>query len=466
MSDAHIIDDRPFGGFHRKVTFLSAGGPFLDGYIVASIGAAIADVASDLKLGDAALGLVAATAMVGIFFGGLIGGRISDAIGRQSLYTLDLIAMVVASVLCAFVQEGWQLILVRLLAGVAVGVDYPIATSMLAEWLPARRRGRMMGILVTAFGAGMIAAYVVALSVSAAGVPGGWRWVLASAAVPALIILLARMGTPESPRWLVARNRVEEARESIRRAFGESPTDSELRTLENSEPATRTRLMGLFRPPYLGRTAFVGAFWLCQVAPTFAIEAFYPVILGGYGFTNGTTALLWALVLISIGVGGAVPALFWVDRYGRRPLVIWSFAGTVLTLVVLGIFPGMPAAPVLMLLAANAFAAACGSILQMVYPAELFPTAIRASAMGVATAISRVGSALGTFLIPLSLSGLGMGPTMLISGAVALIGLLVCIVWAPETRERPLHEVATAATKVVASQEELIDDSFNTASDV
>jgi putative MFS transporter len=442
MSRDQLLDTREMGPFHRKLLFLSTGGPFLDGYIIAGIGVALYGATTDLRLDEVQVGLVAATAMVGILIGGLVGGRITDLIGRQKLFALDLTAMLVASVLCIFVQDGWQLIAVRLLAGLAVGADYPVAASMLVEWLPSRLRGRMMGVLIAMFAVGSVAAYGVAYFVSALGLEHGWRWVLASAAIPALAILLARIGTPESPRWLMQRGRAMEAREALRKAFGEYPSDEELASLAQTEPEVKKPIREVLTGPYLRRTLFVGGFWFCQVAPGYALSGFLPLILDKYGFSAGDTALLWGIGLTAVAGAATVPALFWVDRFGRRPLIIWSFVVIVVTLGALGLFPNLGQGPALVLLGLNFMATAGGSILQWIYPTELFPTGMRATAVGVATAISRLGAAAGTFLIPISLAGLGLGPTMLIGAVVAVVGLVICIAWAPETKGRPLNETA------------------------
>lgn len=142
-----IIDDSPMKPFHWRLLVQSAGGPFLDGWLLSIIGVALIGMTPALGLGVTDLSLAGAAALIGIFFGGLIFGRLTDVIGRQLMYTIDLIVLVVGSVLCAFVENAWQIILLRFLIGVAIGADYPIATSLLAEWLPTKKRAAMLGSL-------------------------------------------------------------------------------------------------------------------------------------------------------------------------------------------------------------------------------------------------------------------------------------------------------------------------------
>lgn len=435
-----IIDDAPYGKFHRKMVFLSSGGPFLDGYILSNIGVVIAIIQFDLGLSASDLGLVGAAALIGLFLGGASFGWLTDRIGRKVLYTVDLAALLVGSLLCLFVQEGWQLILLRIFLGIAVGADYPIATAILSEWLPAKERGRGMGLLMLAWFVGAAAAYLVGYVLIQLLGDESWRWVLASAAVPAAIIMVARFGSPESPRWLIGRGRRDEARASIRTAFGYDATDEQLDQLAIQESGPQARFLDVFRKPYGKRMLFVNAFWTCQIIPLFALYLFGPTILGEFKVSDDSP--LGALLISTIFMVGILPAMWFVDRIGRRKLIIWSFVGMVIPLTVLGVLP--EASPWLVIAAFSLYALFSGgpSILEWIYPTELFPTQIRGTAVGIATSVTRIGSAIGTYLVPVGLVSLGLGPTMLIGAGITLVGLLASIAWAPETKGQALHEAS------------------------
>lgn len=437
-----IIDKQPYGRFHRKLFFLSSGGPFLDGYILSIIGVALAGAGRELGLTAFLEGLVGAAALVGVLVGGLVFGWLTDRVGRQVMFTIHLVVLMVASALSLAVTEAWQLVALRFVAGLAVGADHAIATTLLSEWLPSNRRGRTMGALVAMWFVGASAAYLVGYAVTVAGGEELWRWVLASAAVPGVILLLGRLGTPESPRWLLSHGRPDDAREAINTAFGRYPSEAELAQLAESEPAKSARMRELFTGGYLGRTLFAGGFWLCQVAPAFAIWTFYPVILGEYGFDDGNTALLWSVVVSLVTLVGCLPAIRWVERYGRRPVIIWTFVGVAVSLAALGFFPGMAAALAITMFVINALALGGGNILQYIYPTELFPTHVRASAMGMASSISRIGAAAGTYLLPIGMDTIGLGPSMLVGAGIAVAGTAMCVAWAPETKGQALHESA------------------------
>lgn len=438
----NIIDEAPYGKFHKKLVLLSAGGPFLDGYILGNLGIVIIGVQNQLGLSDGMLGLAGAAALIGLFIGGIGFGRLTDVIGRKLMYTLDLSALLVGSLLCLFIHEGWQLIVLRIFLGIAVGADYPIATSMLSEWLPRKERGKAMGLLMGWYFVGGVAANLVGWILISAMGDDAWRWVLASAAIPAFVIMVARHGTPESPRWLVSNGHREQARENITAALNRPVTEKELDDLEQSEVGTGLGFWDAFRAPYGKRTLFVCLFWTCQIIPLFALYTYGPTLLEEFGIDGDSVA--GALLISVIFLVGIAPALWLIDRIGRRNLIVWSFFLMAIPLFLLGIFPHSGGYLVILAFCAYAFFSGGPSILEWAYPTELFPTEIRGTAVGIATSISRIGAAVGTYLVPVAISGVGLGTTMICGGVITLIGFLVCLAWAPETKGKSLNEASRA----------------------
>jgi Sugar (and other) transporter len=135
-----------------------------------------------------------------------------------------------------------------------------------------------------------------------------------------------------------------------------------------------------------------------------------------------------------------VGSLMLVDRVGRRPLVIQSFVWAGLALLLLGIFPSATASIILVLFAAYALLIGGTQILQWIYPNELFPTEVRGSAVGLASSLSRIRAAIGTYLVPKVLDHLGIGPTMIVAAVITFVGAVASLAWAPETRGMTLGE--------------------------
>jgi len=195
--------------------------------------------------------------------------------------------------------------------------------------------------------------------------------------------------------------------------------------------------------------AFITIFWTCSIVSLFAVYAFGPKILGALSLTGSLANYGSAFITVMFLVGCLV-ALFFVDRAGRRPLIIHSFAWAGLALLLLGIFQSATSWIILVLFASYAIMIGGTQILQWVYPNELFPTEIRGSAVGLASSLSRIGAVIGTYLVPEALSHIGIGPTMITAAVITLVGAGVSVAWAPETRGLTLGESAALGGKTAA----------------
>ena len=432
------VEDAPLNAFHRKLTVYSAGGPFLDGYVLSIIGVAMLQITQALQLSAFWEGLIAASALIGVFLGGFLGGWFTDKYGRKVLYLVDLIAIVGFSVAQFWVESAWALFAWRLLIGIAVGADYPIATSLLAEFLPRKQRGPLLAAMVLMWFAGAAVAYVVGELLLRVGGDDGWRWVLASALVPGALFLIARSGTPESPRWLLSKGRTAEADAVIKRVYGPDYSIADLPEHVSGKPVS---VWSLFHSGYGKRMAFVTLFWTCAIVPLFAIYAFAPKVLQALKLT-GDWAAYGSIAITLLFTLGCLLATKLINRLGRRKMLIHSFLWSGMSLVLLGVFPDASPTTVLVLFGAYAVLIGGAQVLEYVYPNELFPTEIRASAVGLATSLSRIGAAVGTYLVPISLATYGIANTMFAAALISLLGALISWWLAPETSKLDLQQAA------------------------
>jgi putative MFS transporter len=436
MASASVIDEARTTGFHRKLTLYSAGGPFIDAYVLSIIGVALVQAEDPLALGSVEIGLIGAAALVGIFVGGLVFGYVTDRVGRQTMYTLDLLLLIVGSILCLFVDAVWQLLALRFLLGVAIGADYPIATSLLAEFVPVRGRGFLLGALTFAWAAGAVTAFLVGYAMLGLG-DDAWRWMLATPAIFGIATVLLRLGTPESPRWLMSKGRVEEAHEVVRDVYG---PDARLDDLPKEEPV-QTDFGKVWRPPYLSRMVFAGLYWMLQVTPLYAVITYGPSIFEELGFGEGNQTYIVAAIIEVAFLVGTVPAMFASERMGRRSLSLWCFSLMAVGLTLAAVAPDQPAA---VLIGFGVYALFSGGpfILQWVYPNEIFPTDVRATAFGIVTAFSRIGAASGTFLVPVLIDNWGIGTTLFLAVGLTVAGALITWRMAPETKGLALTDAA------------------------
>jgi putative MFS transporter len=422
---------------HWLITMYAGGGEFCDGFILSIIGVALPLITATFTMDSFHAGLVGSAALIGMVFGGPIFGPITDKIGRQKVYLADLAAFIVLSVLQFFATDPWQLIILRFAMGIAIGADFAIAATIASEFTPQKSRGPLLVVMITMWSVGAATAYAVGWAMLSLG-PDAWRWMLASSAVPAALIVLMRIGTPESPRWLLKKGRAEEAEAVLTRMLGPDADLSDAAEDSNE----KARYTDVFRGPYLRRTIFVGVFWACQLLPQYAISTYEPTILGSFGLEHGNATYLGAVIIQIFFVVGSLSGMLFVNR-GRRSLLLWSFGLSAIPLVVLGLMPSAPAVLVVVLFATYGVAALSSQGLQAIYPSELFPTGVRATANGVATAISRIGAVLGTVGAPVLLAYSTSG-AMLVGAGIALLGCVVTFCMAPETSGMTLIESSAA----------------------
>jgi len=429
------MDDAPLNKFHLRITALTFGSNFSDGYALGIIGMALSLLGPQMKLNSLWEGLIGSSALIGLFFGSLLLGGLSDKIGRQKIFLTNFVIITVASALQFFINDPVTLFILRILIGFALGGDYAVGSTLLAEFAPRKYRGILLSSLNVLWTVGYVLSNVVGYYLERSG-PDSWRWMLVSAAIPAVIVLVLRFGTPESPRWLVKMGRNEEAREIVRKYIGPNAVMD-----ENVEKSTNVnyRLMDLFSKQLWKRTAFGGLFYVCQVVPYFAIYTFLPTILDKMGFKETFSIDMYLNLFLLLG---SIAGLWCTEKLSRRGFTIYSFIILTVSLFVLSLLPANSHGFAIMVFVIFTFVMSAASNLTLVYPAELFPTEIRGSGVGVVTAISRVGSAIGTFLLPVSVESIGMTSSMIAMAIILLIGTVVSIAWAPETKSLSLTEAS------------------------
>ncbi len=420
--------------FMIRLVGVLIGGMFIDGFILGIIGTVIVPISKELNFGDAWEGLIAAAALLGILIGSPLAGWAADKFGRKPMFQLDMGLFVVASFAQFFVDSPWQLFVVRLLMGIAIGAEYSVGWPLMSEFAPARLRGRLISVSEVGWYVGFMVAFLVGYVLTST-TDVGWRTILGTSTIIAVILFVARIGLPESPRWLWNVGRRDEAMAVAHKYMTDS---DDMKDVEHED--TRKGTFGmLFSPQYWRATLFVSVCWFCAVAPYFAIATFAETVLTSYGIGGGLAGGLGLSAVAALGVVGTV---LLIDRLGRRVLTVppqWVCAAA---LAVIGLWAGAPPAIVLILFLVFSFFNANIVAMMGVYPSEIFPTEIRGIGTGFAAAISRVGAGLGTFLLPWAMTNIGSGPTMLISAGIAAVGAGVSQWLAPETKGMNLSETA------------------------
>ncbi|MEM0159051.1 MAG: MFS transporter, partial [Thermoplasmataceae archaeon] len=220
------LDSAPTRRVHYKITALSAAGVFLDGYDISIIGVALTIISSiqayayvNNPLGK---GLMAASTTIGMLFGAIIFGYITDIRGRKFMYLWDMVIFIIFTALISFASFNFDsLFIFRLILGIAIGADYAISTTIISEFAPVKSRGKLLAVNVSAWWIGSAVAYTVGYLLLPFGTEA-WRYMFAIGIIPAALVLIFRFSVPESARWLAHVGKLQESKEVERIVSGTS----------------------------------------------------------------------------------------------------------------------------------------------------------------------------------------------------------------------------------------------------
>jgi len=429
------LDESRLKRVHFRITALSSGGSFLDGYDISIISVAILILKPQFSLTSVEITLLLGSTILGMIFGGVLIGYITDLKGRRYVYLWDMVFFILFTVLSAVASDYLQLLFYRLLLGVAIGADYAITPTIIAEFSPVKHRGKLLSFSGAAWFVGAFASYGIGTVL----IPFGsmsWRYMFLIGVIPALIILLLRRDVPESPRWLHSHGENEKANASIK----EIDRDAHF---EGPPMYSKTRIGDLFRKKYIAATVFISVFWFALDAVTYVIALDGPSILHDLGISSDA-ASGYATIIALLAIIGAVIAILFIDTAGRKNLTVIGFIGMVITLVLAAIlFHYYPIVIYIVLLfVVFEISQELGpGITNSIYPQELYSTEIRSTAQGFGTTVSRVGALFGIFVFAFVSGAYGITTGMIFLAIISAVGLVVTLWLGKETAGKSLEEL-------------------------
>lgn len=433
--------------FHYKMLLLSAAGVFLDGYDLFIISVVLLFIKplwiNTLPLNEQSfvLGLLAASALVGMFVGALTLGHITDKLGRKAMYVMDLIFFVVFAILSALSANIWELIIFRFLLGLGIGADYPISSTYVTEFSPSKVRGKLISTTFMFWGFGALVAALVGYVIAFFHPLGvdSWRLMLLSGIIPAIFVIILRTTMPESPRWLLSQGKTKEAIEVLKKL------KLDVENIEITEgKKEKANIKDLLSPIYRKRTIFAWVPWFFMDIGVYGIGIYLPTLLYELGFKNQLNSLLGTALLDIFGVIGFIIAIIFIDRTGRIKLQAIGFLGMAFSLITLAFVGSSNLIILLIAFAVFELSENAGpNTTTWVVATELFPTRLRATAQGSSAAISRLGAITGVFLLPIITEIYGNTIGLLFVATATIVGFLITIYIGEETRALSLEESST-----------------------
>jgi sugar porter (SP) family MFS transporter len=441
--------------FLWKVSFIAGLGGILYGYDMGIIAAAVLYVRSAFALSTRMEEAVVGVVLLGAMMGAVIGGTMADRLGRRVVLISGGILFIVGSILAPFAPDVWTLIAARILLGLAIGFTSVTAPVYVSELAPPQSRGMLIGLYQFALTAGIALADLVGYWLAGWH---AWRLMFGLGILPASLFLVLVLTVPESPRWLMAQGRSEEAEMVLRTCTDEAGTMALVREIRQSlKTQTERRWRALWQPG-VRRALFtaVGFTVLQQVTGINTVFYYGPQIFLLAGIATDKNAIFSTLVLALLNVLATVIALPLVDRVGRKPLLYWGVTGMMLSLfllsfafhnqVVLGSLMGLVATACLVVYI-SCFAFSMGPI-GWILVAEVFPLRLRGRGASAATLGSGASNALVAFTFLSLIKAAGNSLTFAIYGGLCMLALLFVRFVIPETKGQELESISATRAEI------------------
>ncbi len=389
-----------------------------------------------LERTDAAL--VASATFVGMFIGAWAFGALADRVGRRRIFLLTVVLDAVFGLLSALSQNIEMLIVLRFLTGMAVGGTLPVDYAVMSEFLPAKRRGAFLVYLESFWAIGTVLVALLAWALIALEVPeeSSWRYLLVLSALPGVIGFWIRRNVPESPRYLITQGRTEEAREVLQRIADMNGVSVQIGELRTEQRATRSAITGIWQRPLLGRTLLLSAIWFSLSLGYYGIFTWLPGIFRAQGFE--LLPIYENLLLLALAqVPGYMLAAYLVEKIGRRWTLAAFLFGSALASYWFAVADSSTAVVVGGMFLSFSLLGAWGAL--YAYTPELYPTEVRGTGMGWASAMARVAGVAAP-LLGAALLDIDLILALSVYAGFFVLGACATLFLTHETRGRSLTD--------------------------
>src|ERR1700677_3165964 len=467
--DGTRLRSNPMTTMQWRIWMLAAAGKFFEGFVVFMTGVALPLIARQFGITPAQNGFISAASLCGILIGAVGLGSLSDRFGRKSMFIVEMIIFTAFLGAAVFCNSFVSLVICLFGLGLALGCDYPTAHMIISENIPSVSRGKLVlgAFAFQAVGAlgGTAVGYAVLVIIPNLN---AWRWMYATAVVPALVVTIGRFYVTESANWLFARGSTDRATLAASQLLKRTPQyPQNIVLLPQQVAAAHTHgggsFMSLFQQRYRRATILASVPWFLQDLSTYGIGIFTPTILAAaLGkeadhvrslsdlIANDILAARGAAMITLLLIVGIVFAVMLADKLGRIRLQIVGFFGCAVGLLLaslsVDITGGLKVPLIFSGFMLFNFMTNLGPNAQTYLLAgEVFPTAVRGKGAGFAAAFAKIGAVATAFLFPVLL--VTIGTRWLLYGLIvaSLAGAAVTWLFRIETTGVNLDQIGEAA---------------------
>lgn len=435
----------------KTIVFLTAGiaalAGLLFGYDTGVISGAILFIKDQFALSAVAVERIVSAVLLGAVIGAAVSGALADRFGRKKVLIVTALLFAAGAIGASLAADVPMIILFRFIIGIAIGVASYTAPLYISEISPPEARGALVSLNQLMITCGIVVSYLVDYALTTGH--DAWRWMFGLGALPAVILILGMIALSESPRWLVSRNRVDEARGVLGRVMKPEGVEAEIKGIQASLSVKEGSWKDV-AAPWIRPALIVGislAFFQ-QMTGINTIIYYAPTIFEFAGFASHKVSILATVGVGVVNVLMTVVAIWFIDRLGRKPLLYIGMTGMAISLGVLGLafyMPGMAdklkMLTVLSVIAYIAsFAISLGPIFWLMI-SEIYPLSIRGRAMSLAT-LANWGFNMVVASTFLTLTEkLGKAGAFWFYGIICVIGIAFCYLYVPETKGRSLESI-------------------------
>ena len=428
------------------VASVAAISGFLFGFDTAVINGALVFLKQQFSLSSFQTEIAASSLLLGCLIGAAGAGRLSDKLGRRKSLMGAALLFTFSAIGSAASRNFESFSVSRLVGGLAIGLASALTPIYISEVAPPGSRGRLVSLNQLAIVIGILVAYLTNWQFAGLG-QQSWRWMFGVAAIPSAGFMLGLLFIPESPRWLISKDRGQEAQAILSKIAGVAEAQNELAAIEDAIAEECLQSGELFSTAMRVRLfVAVALAVLCQICGINAVLYYGSVLFTEHFHGQTAQAAIGANVIVGlVNLLCTIVAMFFIDRWGRRGLFLVSSAGMTVFLMLLSFSlrsPGVSSAIAFasVLLYVAFFAVGLGPGV-WVYIAEIFPTRVRGQATSLATASLWTACMAVTMTFLTTVETLGISNAFLLYALLSLITFVFVWKWVPETRGRSLEEI-------------------------
>ncbi|MFZ4725149.1 MAG: sugar porter family MFS transporter [Paludibacter sp.] len=426
------------------ISIVAALGGLLFGFDTAVISGVVPFIEKQFSLSGAEIGWIVSSLILGCIVGVILSGAPADKYGRKKVLSTAALLFVVSAIGTASANSILVFVIFRVLGGFAVGIASMVSPMYIAEIAPAKQRGQLVSLNQLTIVIGILVAFFSNYLLVDTG-ENNWRWMLCVMALPALFFFIALFFVPESPRWLVLHKEEKKALRILEKINGTKVAASELKIIKNSlSNKTDSGFKAGFAPELrLPLLVGIGLAFFQQITGINTIMYYAPLIFEKSGLSIDS-ALYQTILIGVINLVFSLVAIYFVDRLGRKPLLIIGSTLMTISLLILSFSFTYGMSSIITLIAIllfiASFATSLGPITWVII-SELFPNHVRGKAMSVSIVFVWISCFFVSLLFPILLEKIGGGNTFLVLAFFCLLSLGFNIKFVKETKGKELEEI-------------------------